>query len=86
MRWLLLLALAACDHPGLANAPRAPTPIVAGAAAAAAAITTAIDPDFASRSEEENKVDPERPDTRAAKKMPSDVLDRLDDAQSPPGN
>jgi len=82
MRWLLLLALAACDHPGLANAPRAPTPVVAGAAAAAAAITTAMDPDFASRSEEENKVDPERPDTRAAKKMPAEVLDRLDDAET----
>ena len=74
MRWFLVvsLSLAAC---GTAS-QNSKTAAVVGAAAAA--ITTAIDPDYASRAEEDNKI--ESLDGKpVAKSVPSEALDRLDE-------
>jgi hypothetical protein len=73
MRWLLVLSLSltACGS-AMQNTK---TAAILGAAAAAAA--TAADPDYASRAEEENKV--ESLDGKpVAKSVPADALDRLD--------
>ena len=87
---IALVVVGACGGGTLLqNVPRANPAAVAGAAAATAAILTAVDPNAATRKPE--KKDDNAPREQKVKEtVPADVLDRLDekqadDATSPPG-
>lgn len=71
MRWLLLISLATACGTASQNSKT-----MAVAATAAAAITTAIDPDYAARSEEDAQAELVR--AGVSRSVPADVFDRLD--------
>jgi hypothetical protein len=77
MRWILLVALVGCGGKQVSSTQAA----IAGAAAAAA--TTAMDPDYASREEAAAAEDGVRPQ-KVSRRVPSEVLDRLDQAPIAP--
>ena len=87
----IALALAACGGGTLLqNAPRPNPGAVAGAAAATAAILTAVDPNAATRKPEKKDEVPKR-EQKVKEVVPADVFDRLDQKQdagsgSPPSD
>lgn len=95
MRVALLVMVAGCAEPALANLPRPNTAAAAGAAAAIAGAATLADPQGQARrvSAEEAKRQPEVKPVKGGGTVPADVLDRLDEKQrsgsgsgSPPGS
>lgn len=76
--------LLGCGGPALRNAPRVNPAVVAASAAAIAGAATLADPDAAARRQERHKqagaVD--RPSQEPSTMMPSDLLDRLDEAEA----
>ncbi len=88
MRSLLLISLlCACGggpDPVLRNVPQPNPSAVAGAAAAIAGAATLAAPNAqANRVDEANKPDPSDKPQKPGPRVPSDVLDRLDDAPPP---
>jgi len=85
MRWtapLVAVLVAACGGPVLRNAPRPDPGTVAAAAAAAAAAATLADPQAAAQKQEQNRPPPPEKRPKPVKTtVPSDVLDRLDQAE-----
>lgn len=78
--------LCACGEPVLRNAPKPNPAAVAGVAAAtAAAITLASPQTAAANQEKKNQGEPNDRPVEVKQTVPSDVLDRLDEAPSEPG-
>ena len=79
---LLLGGVCACGGPILQNVPRANPAAVAGIAAAVAGAATIADPQGAARKQDEkNRADVGPQAKRVDEQMPSDVFDRLQDAE-----
>jgi len=86
MRWLLVIALAACGPPIARNVPQPNPSTVAGIAGAAAAAATLAAPDAAAKKQETKKKSDAEPKPQKVKEtVPSGVLDRLDQKQQGPG-
>ena len=81
---LAIISLMGCGGPALRNAPRVDPAVVAASAAAIAGAATLADPDAAKRRQEHKKdSDVPRGDSQGASpNVPSDVLDRLDEAEA----
>ena len=81
--WVLAtLSLLGCGGPVLRNAPRVNSTVVAASAAAIAGAATIADPDAAARRQEQKREsDVAKPPQEVNDVVPSDVLDRLDEAE-----
>ncbi|HKE18475.1 MAG TPA: hypothetical protein VKB80_26535 [Kofleriaceae bacterium] len=84
LRVLAVVSLLGCGGPALQNAPRVDPVVVAAGAAAIAGAATLADPDAAARRQEEKKDSdvPKSGSGGASPSVPSDVLDRLDQAEA----
>jgi hypothetical protein len=81
---LAIICLMGCGGPALRNAPRVDPVVVAAGAAAIAGAATLADPDAAARRQERKK-DSDAPTSGShgdSPSVPSDVLDRLDEAEA----
>ena len=86
MRWLLVIAFAACGPPIARNIPQPNTGTVAGVAAGAAAAATLAAPDAAAKKQETKKnSNADKKPQKVKENVPAGVLDRLDQKQQGPG-